>query len=92
MHASLNFGPPWLSSLATYGLCRHCGGKKEVALLKAPSEIFKDDPMHQHCQPQILNARYMANIIALFHQVATADIKMSCPVKKGSTALKKKKK
>lgn len=30
-------------------------------------------------------------MIALSHQVATADIKMSCPVKKGSTALKKKK-
>lgn len=32
---------------------------------------------------------HQANMITLSHQAATADIKMSCPVKKGSTAKKR---
>ena len=49
----------------------------EVTARRVSQPRLPNTPTHQHCPPQ--------NVHGLSHQVATADIKMSCPVHKGST-------
>lgn len=76
-------GPP-LSLPATWKFCVVAKGKKK----KKECRCCESPSTKQQLQLQILSTK---NMTILSHWVATADIKMSCPFIKGSTAKKKKK-